>query len=77
MLELLLRQLCVNKAMGYSAKTLPVTRYPVEVVPLLDSLQFLLYIQLQHLEVLPLFPRTCASPAYTSLVAYIVEGGTS
>ena len=58
MLELLLRQLCVNKAMGYSAKTLPVTRYPVEVVPLLDSLQFLFYIQLQNLKLIPLFPHT-------------------
>ena len=76
-LEFLLRQLRAVKAMRYSAKTRPVPHLPMEVVTILASCQLFLSRQFRHIHVLLLCPHTCASPGYTSTVAYVVEDGTS
>ena len=70
--ELPPRQLCTRKVMRYIAKPHPINPLPMEAAPLLASRQLLLSIQIRHLQVLPLFPCTCASPAYTIPMAYVV-----
>ena len=75
-LELPPRQLRDVKAIGYSTKTHTIICFHMEVLPILASCHILLFIQIRHLHVLPLLSRTSTSPAHTSPMAYVVEGGT-
>ena len=73
-LEFLRRKLRAIKEGGYSTKTCPITRFPMEEVPILATCKLLLSSQIHQIYMLPLFSRAHTCPSHAYPMVYVVEG---